>query len=125
LLRWRRSFILVGLMTNTTLAGSVASRAGRDAVATARVALGRSGLTVPRLAMGTGSNGWARASDQTRLGEREFVKLMRHGAERGAEFIDAADLYGSHTRTSSRRCASSIVTTSPCSPRSGFPTRRT
>jgi 1-deoxyxylulose-5-phosphate synthase len=66
------------------------------ALATARVALGRSGLSVPRLAMGTGSNGWARASDQTRLGEREFVKLMRHGAERGAEFIDAADLYGSH-----------------------------
>jgi aryl-alcohol dehydrogenase-like predicted oxidoreductase len=46
--------------------------------------------------MGTGSNGWARESDQTRLGEREFVKLMRHGTERGAEFIDAADLYGSH-----------------------------
>jgi aryl-alcohol dehydrogenase-like predicted oxidoreductase len=64
--------------------------------ALARVPLGRTGLTVPRLAMGTGSNGWARASDQTRLGEREFVKLMRHGAERGAEFIDAADLYGSH-----------------------------
>jgi aryl-alcohol dehydrogenase-like predicted oxidoreductase len=46
--------------------------------------------------MGTGSNGWARQSDQTRLGEREFVKLMRYGHERGASFIDAADLYGSH-----------------------------
>lgn len=64
--------------------------------ATAPVVLGRSGLRVPRLAMGTGSNGWARESDQTRLGEREFVKLLRHGAERGAQFIDAADLYGSH-----------------------------
>jgi aryl-alcohol dehydrogenase-like predicted oxidoreductase len=64
--------------------------------ATARVVLGRSGVTVPRLAMGTGSNGWARQSDQTRLGEREFVRLMRHGHERGASFIDAADLYGSH-----------------------------
>lgn len=69
---------------------------GAQASATARVPLGRSGLSVPRLAMGTGSNGWARESDQTRLGEREFVKLMRHGAERGAQFIDAADLYGSH-----------------------------
>src|SRR5690349_24509983 len=58
-------------------------------VATARVPLGRTGLSVPRLAMGTGSNGWARESDQTRLGEREFVKLMRHGVERGAQFIDA------------------------------------
>lgn len=64
--------------------------------ATARVSLGRTGLTVPRLAMGTGSKGWARESDQTRLGEREFVRLMRHGAEQGAQFIDAADLYGSH-----------------------------
>jgi aryl-alcohol dehydrogenase-like predicted oxidoreductase len=77
-------------MTNTTEPGAGAP------LATARVTLGRSGLSVPRLAMGTGSNGWARVSDQTRLGEREFVKLMRHGAERGAEFIDAADLYGSH-----------------------------
>lgn len=79
-------------------AAPVASLAEADLTeaATARVPLGRTGLSVPRLAMGTGSNGWARASDQTRLGEREFVKLMRHGAERGARFIDAADLYGSH-----------------------------
>jgi 1-deoxyxylulose-5-phosphate synthase len=64
--------------------------------ATDRVTLGRSGLTVPRLAMGTGSNGWARESDQTRLGVPGFVKLMRYGHERGASFIDTADLYGSH-----------------------------
>lgn len=64
--------------------------------ATARAPLGRSGLLVPRLAMGTGTAGWARVSDQTRLGQRDFVRLMRHGVERGARFIDAADLYGSH-----------------------------
>jgi len=75
-----------------TPAQTTAPRAG----ATDPVPLGRTGLMVPRLAMGTGSNGWARESDQTRLGEPEFVKLMRHGAERGAQFIDAADLYGSH-----------------------------
>jgi aryl-alcohol dehydrogenase-like predicted oxidoreductase len=46
--------------------------------------------------MGTGSGGWERASDQTRLGRGTFVKLMKAGAERGASFIDAADLYGSH-----------------------------
>jgi predicted aldo/keto reductase-like oxidoreductase len=60
------------------------------------VVLGRTGLVVPRLAMGTGTRGWERASDQTRLGRPEFVRLMRHGIERGAAFIDAADLYGSH-----------------------------
>lgn len=80
--------------------------------ATARVPLGRTGLRVPRLAMGTGSNGWARASDQTRLGEREFVRLMRHGSERGAEFIDAADLYGSHpfVRASLRELGRDAIT---------------
>jgi 1-deoxyxylulose-5-phosphate synthase len=63
------------------------------------VALGGTGLVVPRLAMGTGTRGWERASDQTRLGRPEFVRLMRHGIERGAAFIDAADLYGSHEYT--------------------------
>jgi aryl-alcohol dehydrogenase-like predicted oxidoreductase len=46
--------------------------------------------------MGTGSGGWERESDQTRLGKDAFVRLMKAGAERGATFIDAADLYGSH-----------------------------
>lgn len=74
-----------------------AGSAAREAEgATGKVVLGQSGLSVPRLAMGTGSGGWKRASDQTRLGRREFVRLMKYGAERGASFIDAADLYGSH-----------------------------
>jgi 1-deoxyxylulose-5-phosphate synthase len=60
------------------------------------VSIGQTGVVVPRLAMGTGTRGWERASDQTRLGRPEFVRLMRHGIERGAAFIDAADLYGSH-----------------------------
>ena len=46
--------------------------------------------------MGTGSSGWARVSQQTELGKKNFVSLMREGAERGASFIDTADLYGTH-----------------------------
>ncbi len=69
--------------------------------ATERVPLGRStpdgpALMVPRLALGTGSGGWARESEQTQLGQREFVRMLRHGVERGAAFIDTADLYGAH-----------------------------
>jgi 1-deoxyxylulose-5-phosphate synthase len=64
--------------------------------ATGLVTLGKSGIQVPRLAMGTGSGGWARVSEQTRLGRDGFVRLMRHGAEQGARFLDVADLYGSH-----------------------------
>lgn len=67
-----------------------------ESVATEQVALGDSGLVVPRLAMGTGTHGWERASDQTRLGQDAFVRLMRHGIDRGARFLDTADLYGSH-----------------------------
>ncbi len=64
--------------------------------ATSKVTLGRAGFSVPRLAMGTGTAGWARGSAQTRLGKKAFVRLMHAGHERGASFIDAADLYGSH-----------------------------
>jgi 1-deoxyxylulose-5-phosphate synthase len=64
--------------------------------ATEPVMLGDSGLAVPRLAMGTGTHGWQSSSDQTRLGQDKFVRLMRHGFERGATFLDVADLYGSH-----------------------------
>ncbi len=76
--------------------GVSAARANARGSATDPVVLGRSGLVVPRLAMGTGSAGWRRESDQTRLGREGFVRLMKAGAERGAKFIDTADLYGAH-----------------------------
>ncbi len=60
------------------------------------VPLGNTGLTVPRLAMGTGTAGWEGTSSQTELGPEGFVRLMRHGIDQGARFLDMADLYGSH-----------------------------
>lgn len=62
-----------------------------------RVPLGSTGLVVPRIAMGTGSIGGRRESNQTRLGIRSFVRLARHAWERGMKFFDMADTYGSHT----------------------------
>ncbi len=61
-----------------------------------RVSLGSTGLMVPRIALGTGSHGGGRASNQTRLGTDEFVRLARHAYDRGLKFYDMADLYGSH-----------------------------
>jgi 1-deoxyxylulose-5-phosphate synthase len=61
-----------------------------------RVSLGSTGLMVPRIALGTGSRGGGRASNQTRLGTDEFVRLARHAYDRGLKFYDMADLYGSH-----------------------------
>jgi aryl-alcohol dehydrogenase-like predicted oxidoreductase len=61
-----------------------------------RVPLGRTGLTLTRLAMGTGVHGGNRQSDQTRLGFERLVTLFRHAYDRGITFFDLADLYGTH-----------------------------
>ena len=41
-----------------------------------RVKLGKTGLKVSRIAMGTGTKGWNYQSNQTRLGLDNFVKIM-------------------------------------------------
>jgi 1-deoxyxylulose-5-phosphate synthase len=63
---------------------------------TDRVALGKSGVKVSLVGIGTGSGGWARQSNQTRLGQAEFTRQMRHAFDRGINFFDLADQYGSH-----------------------------
>lgn len=60
------------------------------------VKLGEQGLTVPRLAFGTGSYGWKKTSNQKKLGEKEFIKVARHGYDRGIRFLETADMYGTH-----------------------------
>jgi 1-deoxyxylulose-5-phosphate synthase len=60
------------------------------------VPLGRTGITVSRLAQGTGFNGSARSSDHTRLGAKTFDALVRHSLDQGIRFLDMADLYGTH-----------------------------
>jgi aryl-alcohol dehydrogenase-like predicted oxidoreductase len=59
--------------------------------------LGHSGITVSRLAMGTGTNGWRHQSDQTRLGMKKFIGLAETAHAAGVTFFDVADTYGSHT----------------------------
>lgn len=63
---------------------------------TDRVSLGRSGLKVSLVGLGTGSIGYARRSNQTQLGQPAFTRLMRHAFDRGVNFFDLADAYGSH-----------------------------
>ncbi len=96
----RRKFIKTGL---TGLAGiSVLQPVGAAinlnlplSMSVDRVKLGESGLTVSRIAMGTGTKGYSKASNQTRLGMDGFVKLAHHAYERGIRFYDMADGYGS------------------------------
>ena len=63
---------------------------------TDRVRLGKSGLKISLVGVGTGTLGYARQSRQTRLGQEEFTRLMRHSLDRGINFFDLADSYGSN-----------------------------
>jgi 1-deoxyxylulose-5-phosphate synthase len=59
--------------------------------------LGNTGLTVSRLAIGTGTAGWGGGSNQTRrLGVAGLTSLIRLAFELGITFWDTADAYGSH-----------------------------
>lgn len=61
-----------------------------------RVELGKSGLKVSRLMLGTGMTGGQRQSNHTRMGLEKFTTLVRGAHERGVRFFDLADLYGTH-----------------------------
>lgn len=63
------------------------------ATATDIVPLGRTGLRISRLGMGTGSIG---GRIQRELGQDAFTRLLRHGYDRGLTYIDTADSYGTH-----------------------------
>jgi aryl-alcohol dehydrogenase-like predicted oxidoreductase len=60
------------------------------------VTLGKSGIQVSLVGMGTGSVGSGQASNQTRLGVKEFTRVVRHALDHGVRFFDVADQYGSH-----------------------------
>jgi 1-deoxyxylulose-5-phosphate synthase len=62
-----------------------------------RVALGKTGLMVSRLAMGSGTHGTGGTSEQTRLGVQAFARLLVQSYhEQGMNFWETADGYGSH-----------------------------
>jgi predicted aldo/keto reductase-like oxidoreductase len=94
----RRHFIqagLIGAAAITTGLNNLAY-AGSKNIVIDKVKLGKTGIVVPRLAMGTGSHGGNQSSDMTRMGVENWLKIARYAHERGVNFYDAADLYGSH-----------------------------
>ena len=83
------------------VAGSASAKAapGRSGLpesATATVTLGQSGLKCSLVGMGTGSHGSGQASNQTRLGVKDFTRVVRHAYDNGVRLFDVADQYGSH-----------------------------
>jgi len=97
----RRKFIQTGLtgLAGFSIIGSKAMNLNLTlpgALTVDKVKLGNSGLTVSRIAMGTGTIGSNKASNFTRLGMDKFTKLAHHAYECGINFFDMADSYGTH-----------------------------
>ncbi|HEY0714551.1 MAG TPA: aldo/keto reductase [Polyangia bacterium] len=61
-----------------------------------RVTLGKTGIKLSRLAMGSGTNGVGKSSQQSRLGVYGFAELLEHAYDRGVNFFETADQYGTH-----------------------------
>ena len=60
------------------------------------VPLGKTGIEVSRVAQGTGVHGVNRRSDQSRMGFAKLVALFHEAFDRGINFFDMADNYGTH-----------------------------
>jgi predicted aldo/keto reductase-like oxidoreductase len=93
----RREFIgksaaLAGAAVLSTKAAALGAAAAKK-TATDKVPLGKKGLKICRLGIGTGSNG---GDVQRKLGQEGFTKMIRHAHERGVTFIDTADMYKTH-----------------------------
>ncbi len=89
----RRDFLKTGAWT----ASAPLARADAPRRATDVIALGPDRIALSRLAIGTGTKGYAKSSNQTRkLGLDGLAGLLRYGYEHGVTFWDSADGYGSH-----------------------------
>jgi aryl-alcohol dehydrogenase-like predicted oxidoreductase len=85
----RRNFLKAGAAAGA-LAGVSTLHAERE-TATSLVTLGKSGVKVTRLALGTGTNN---GHVQQSLGQEAFTRLVRHAYDRGIRFFETAESYG-------------------------------
>lgn len=82
----------------TSAALAAATTAGTTATAAAPtkksasdwVVLGKSGVKVTRLALGTGTHG---GREQRELGQQQFTRLVRHAYDNGVRFFETAESY--------------------------------
>lgn len=84
----RRNFLgqsatAVGVAAAGGLLAGAAEQRQKPKSAADQVVLGRTGVKTSLLGMGTGSVGVGHSSNQVRLGEDQFKKLVRHAYDRG------------------------------------------
>ena len=83
-----RSAVAAGALT--LLPGSLFGTPAEKRTAVDQVTLGKTGIKLSRLGMGTGSdNGWV----QTALGREGFNKLVRYAYDQGITYFDCAAAY--------------------------------
>lgn len=97
----RRDFLKASMLTAGALALNPFPHqlyAGKEKkYANDRVMLGNTGIELSRLAMGTGTHGVHRQSNQTRkLGIKGLGELLHAAYDDGINFWDSADQYGTH-----------------------------
>ncbi len=97
----RRDFLTqsaaaVGVLTAGSKILPAADRPQRLSSGADRVPLGKTGIITSLLGMGTGSTGVRHSSNQVKLGEARFKKLVRYAYDKGITYFDTADQYGSH-----------------------------
>jgi predicted aldo/keto reductase-like oxidoreductase len=97
----RRDFLATSAAATATLAASQVSassprRADLPKTPTDVRTLGKSGVKVSLIGMGTGSVGTDQSSNQVRLGVKDFTKVVRYCLDHGITHFDVADQYGSH-----------------------------
>ncbi|MDZ7721701.1 MAG: aldo/keto reductase [candidate division KSB1 bacterium] len=94
----RREFIkytTAGALAVTGLPGLAG--AAKAKYASDKVMLGNTGIQASRLAMGTGTHGVNKSSEQSRdLGIEGVADLLQAAYEQGINFWDTADQYGTH-----------------------------
>src|SRR5262249_1009633 len=82
--------------TSTVLAAPDRDRSALPKAPSDKVTLGKTGIQVSLVGMGTGSVGSGQASNQTRLGIQVSARGVTHAPDQGSCFFDVADQYGSH-----------------------------
>ena len=86
----RREFLKASLAVGTVSSVGNLSLHAAPGTATDMVPLGKTGLQVTRLALGTGSDN---GHEQARLGQQEFTRLVHHAYDRGIRFFETAESY--------------------------------
>lgn len=93
----RRGFLKgTAVLAGTALLSSCSTGpfAKHKATAVNQVTLGKTGLKLSRLGIGTGTNS---GSVQRALGADGFDRLIRYAYDQGITYIDTAESYGTHT----------------------------